>query len=517
MKHPYRWLQSLLAASLLTVGFGAHAQQAWRPFRPGLIYTFGASPAGTGASYGYTLRLDSAYVTAAGDSAWAFNRVMRDMTGKTPGDNSAYAFRKSRNNLFGQRLLWQPGSTEFTLETVTEGTAQIGAALRLRPRAAVGSTWLASGTSTMATLTSRGPQTVNGQPDTVAVITLSTGPVVRLSRRFGLLEAPQWLTLGGSPAQWVATQVPQTLAQSPYYPTTLFGLVPGDELGYVWDQFSYGPFTCADGVVLRRVVSRQLTSDSLVIQYREQRKGQRYGAPGCSGPAGAYTDPVMTGRWAFSLRTGKSPQFSALPLLTGEYAPAYAGTTQALVMGKGLMGLAVSGSCQTPMQIGYQRVYIYQAATPTQYRPGLDAQAWQQAFAVADAALPGPSGIGDVATYDVGLRYVRRTMPSGVVYTCGSATNYGGLLPTRAAQAAALATLHPNPATEAATLTLAQPARAGQTLRLTDALGRPVWQAPVAAGQTMLTIPLAGQPAGLYLLHLSGSEGNVATWKLTHE
>jgi hypothetical protein len=77
--------------------------------------------------------------------------------------------------------------------------------------------------------------------------------------------------------------------------------------------------------------------------------------------------------------------------------------------------------------------------------------------------------------------------------------------------------LHPNPAAEAATLTLAQPARAGLVLRLTDALGRAVWQAPVPAGQTALNVPLAGRPAGLYLLHLSGGEGSTGTWKLTHE
>ena len=95
--------------------------------------------------------------------------------------------------------------------------------------------------------------------------------------------------------------------------------------------------------------------------------------------------------------------------------------------------------------------------------------------------------------------------------------NFANLLPTRATQAAAIATLHPNPASEAATLTLATPARAGSSLRLTDALGRAVWSAPVPAGQTAVAVPLAGQPAGLYLLHLTGPDGTNATWKLTHE
>ena len=125
--------------------------------------------------------------------------------------------------------------------------------------------------------------------------------------------------------------------------------------------------------------------------------------------------------------------------------------------------------------------------------------------------------MGDVFTADgQRLIYYRRTL-NGTTTTCGSPLLFAGLLPTRAAQAAALATLHPNPAAEAATLTLVTPARAGTTLRLTDALGRAVWSAPVPAGQSAVAVPLAGQPAGLYLLHLAGPDGANATWKLTHE
>ena len=126
-------------------------------------------------------------------------------------------------------------------------------------------------------------------------------------------------------------------------------------------------------------------------------------------------------------------------------------------------------------------------------------------------------GLGYVFTADgEGLVYYRRTL-NGTTSTCGSPLAFVSLLPTRAAQAAAIATLHPNPAAEAATLTLAQPARPGTFLRLTDALGRAVWSAPVPAGQLAVAVPLAGQPAGLYLLHLTGPDGANAVWKLTHE
>ena len=120
--------------------------------------------------------------------------------------------------------------------------------------------------------------------------------------------------------------------------------------------------------------------------------------------------------------------------------------------------------------------------------------------------------LGAVATFGSGLRYYHRSV--GTPLTCGSCTGFSNLLPARATQAAALATLHPNPATDQATLTLARP---GHTLRLTDALGRTVWQAAVSVGRTALAVPLTGQPAGCYLLHLSGADGTTATWKLNHE
>ena len=99
--------------------------------------------------------------------------------------------------------------------------------------------------------------------------------------------------------------------------------------------------------------------------------------------------------------------------------------------------------------------------------------------------------VGDTKTNKNLLSYCVRNTPDGAII-CGNPLNFATLLPTRAAQAAALATLHPNPATAAATLTLVQPARPGHTLRLTDALGRLVWSAPVPTGQTTVAVPIVG-------------------------
>lgn len=503
-----------MAALLLLLGLESHAQQAWRPFRPGLIYTYevpNATGGGINTAEGiYTLRLDSAYRTAAGDSAWAFNRVLRETTGLSPGRAAslfASQFRKSRNNLFGQRLLWQPGSADYTLESVTEGGVAAGATLLLRPRVPVASTWVANAARGItATLTSRGAQLVSGQPDTVATITLSTGPVVRLSRQYGLLEGPQWLALDGSPTRWVATQLPATLAQSAYNPAKLFDLQPGDELGYINDPITFNPIPCPPTYILRRIMARQQTSDSLIFTVREQSVITTSGAPGCNGGGvpGTVYSAIRTFKWALSLRTGQLGQFISTPLLAGEYRE----SAGAVDVGYG--GVQTTNSSAV---CGGSQVLLYERLNRNANNSGTFVHFIDVSFRASYSAVLGLGPISSISTY---LTYYRRTR-NGTTTTCGSAAPFAMLLPSRAAVAATVASLHPNPAAEATTLTLAQPARPGAVLRLTDALGRLVWSAPLAAGQLAATVPLAGQPAGLYLLRLSQPGAAGASWKLLHE
>lgn len=78
------------------------------------------------------------------------------------------------------------------------------------------------------------------------------------------------------------------------------------------------------------------------------------------------------------------------------------------------------------------------------------------------------------------------------------------MLPTRTVQAAAFA-VFPNLAGAAVTVALAAPMQPGTRLALRDALGRTVWETALAPGQVRATVPLAGQPAGLYLVQLEAS------------
>ena len=246
---------------LVFVACGTRAQ-AWRPFRPGLIYAYHVTPVTSQDEY-YTLRVDSAYATANGDSVYAFNRLLR----LSPTTLYPRGMVKSRNNLFGALMRWRPGQASYTLESQAQTNVQAAISLELFPRARVGSNWTASSQpSRTATLVSRSWQTVSpGVQDSVAVINITSPAItVRLSRRYGLVSGPQWL--GGTAGAQLETGalLPASFEQSIYSPLRLFDVRPGDEFGY--QDFDIGMSTrCYDNRMLRRIIGRRLTPDSLII------------------------------------------------------------------------------------------------------------------------------------------------------------------------------------------------------------------------------------------------------------
>jgi hypothetical protein len=499
-----------LLAAFLTVALGQHAHAqttAWRPFRPGFVYAF-AQAASPGTLH--TFRADSAYATAGGDSVYTFNRLMRH---PSPTSN---LYLKSRNNLLGARLRWQPASKEYYLEANAEpalGGPATATALLLKPRVAVGSTWVASTSPSLtATLSSRVLGTVGNALDSIATISLSNGQSLVLSRSYGLVSGPQWLALPSFTPTTTWQQVaPPQAGLGNYDPRTLIALNVGDEIGYKIEDLGIFSPSCYVSYRLRRIASRTLTADSLFITYRQQDLVTTYSWPSCSNAPSAGLGAVRQGRWAFSLRTGKSPQFPYLGLLTGEYRAMYYSASTAFIFYMAQASTLPAGTptCFTNTQpLSTLVVYGSPSSTPALYGPGID-----QAYAVFNFSAS--SGVGLISSQEAGistaLTYYRR---NGVA--CGSPANFTTLLPSRAAAAAAAATLHPNPAAEAATLTLAAPTRPGTTLALTDALGRRVWSHEVAPGQNSLPIPLTSQPAGLYLVQLVAPGAAPLTWKLNH-
>jgi len=518
MKYAYPWARPLLAALFLFMAFGASAQQAWRPFRPGLIYSYALRD---GTIDIHTLRVDSAYQAASGDSVYTFNRLIRHYSSNTTTRGTAYV--KSRNNLFGARMRWVPGQSSYWLESDAQPNVQTATSLRIYPRAAIGQTWVASTTPLITAIVEERNylRLLNTSvQDSVITIglrygTATTGtPAISfsISRLYGVLEATPWLgaaTANTSTSAPLMAELPAPLVQTLYSPLVLFRMQPGDELGYHNDPFYFGPAQCQESYTLRRILTRQQRVDSLVFTYQEQTRSISYGYPFCGGiPASNTVTSIMQGRLAVSLRTGRSSvyNYSFMPLLTGEYAQVGGASSTVIVQGLPLTNRSIGNCGGTGSMVSSEWLYPSLSGGITYYQ-GLDGMPWQQHFSTT-------LGLGDVYTGYTTLVYYRRSTGSPLV--CGSFANFTNLLPARAAEAASIATLHPNPAAEAATLTLAQPARAGHSLRLTDALGRQVWSMPLTAGQATATVPLTGQPAGLYLLHLSGPATNVS-WKLTHE
>lgn len=482
--------------------------QSWQPFRAGLIYAYQPS-GGSATSDVYTFRVDSAYVTTAGDSVFTFNRVMRQASGIAGG-----TFYKSRNNLFGTRLQWRPGTFDYQLFADADARVGQGAtALLLRPRAAVGSTWTASQSPALtATLTSRSLQSF-GSPavtDSLVVITLSNGKVVRMSRRYGLVSATELVKpYTGLAGEYGQAQLPATLLQSAYSPLAVFDMQPEDELGYVQEPFSYG-LACSRTHIFRRIKSRRQTADSLIYTYQEQSRTQSFGVPSCGFPAGTSTSAVQNGRLAISLRTGQSGPAAyygrtSPALLSGEYDYRQtSGAVQPLYVGGGLVYSGQAGCLGSARVLRYQVLYPYQYSTsPGLYWPALDALTWSQGFS-------SELGLGALYTGDTALRYYRRTRGSTVT-TCGTRSDFATLLPTHAAQAAAVFQAFPNPTTGSLQLQLAAPARPGTSLLVQDALGRRIGSLALPAGQTTVPVSLHDQPAGVYLVQLRAADGSVRT------
>jgi hypothetical protein len=499
MRHTY-----LLALALgLAASQPAHAQTTdWRPFRPDFIYSFMAAAS---LSRVHTLRVDSAYRTPGGDSAYAFNRLLRRVVGVSG------ALLKTPNNLLGARLRWLPGTADYYLEANAEptlGGPVAPVALLLRPRVAAGSTWVASTQPALtATLSSRTLGTVGTTPDSVATITLSNGQRLVVSKHYGLVQGPQWLGLA-TPTSPVPADWYQAVAAQPglgsFDPRQLFAMQPGALLGYTLESPTvFTAFVCQSGYRLRRILTRQETADSLVIRYQEQDNlTTLVGPAACSsyGPAGPSNTAVRLGRWAFSLRTGASPQFPMLPLLSGEVQVTTASTPLGYYNTEQQFFVPT-----TTATIAYQ--YATRSPGTSTYLPGLDLLGFTQTFT---------TGAGHVNGYTGNLLFqLGFYCPTGA--GCAIPAGYANLLPTRAAQAAALASLHPNPAAGAALLTLAAPLRTAATLALTDVLGRPLWQSPLAPGQLAAAIPLASLQAGLYLVQLQAPDVPPATWKIIHQ
>ncbi|MBC6697727.1 T9SS type A sorting domain-containing protein [Hymenobacter sp. BT190] len=478
----------LLLSSLTTLPAAA---QNWRPFRPnGDVHAF----RGASADTILTLRLDSAGVRGT-DSVYYFNRIMRRA--------GSFAWQKARNNQFGQQLRYTPATRTYVLFWDGGPTPQftLDLALVLKPFARVGETWTSMCTDVgyRTTLVSRGTMLLDGVTDSVATFELGNTPNVRqvvLSKNYGLVSAPADLGFCfGRLRLLTLARRPAPAGLSYYNPLTLLDLQPGDELGYQYTQFTFNPIGCGSGSVLRRVLTRQLTADSLTYICQEQSRTVYSGAPGCS-QSGTTVSPVLRVRLSASLHTGQW-RGASIDRLSPLRAPLLSYAYQQLPFNTVLMGYPVvsnrpGGDCGGPAVL--QTEVLYNRAG-IGYMPGLDALNQQTMSA---------PGVGFVCNLEYRLAYTRRNI-NGTTQTCGARTNFATLLPVNAGRAAATFQLYPNPAGSNATLTLAGPARVVTTVRLLDALGRTVSTQQLPAGQSGMLLPLQALAPGVYVVEVQAA------------
>ncbi|MBD2715785.1 T9SS type A sorting domain-containing protein [Microvirga sp. STR05] len=486
-------LYPLLILCACLCGLRAPAQN-WRPFRPnGDVHAF----RGASADTILTLRLDSAGVIGS-DSVYYFNHIMRRA--------SSYQWQKSRNNQFGQQMRYNSADRTYMLfwngGTVNGFSLDYGVVMK--PFARVGTTWqsLNLDVGVTTTLVSRGTALIDGVQDSVVTFRVGTpGVNVVLSKNYGLVSAPQNLRFyaPGAPMLTLARR-PAPAGLSYYNPLTLLDLQPGDELGYEQEPIMIVSFPCYQGWLLRKVLTRQVTPDSVVYRFQQQSKISYSNAPGCFG-TGTTLSPVTTVRMSASRRTGRwagnqtyansQARLVNPDLLAYEYR-VLATSSNSLMMGYPVVATRPGVACSGPALLRQEVLYGGFGSNTYTYTPGIDAAGWNQLVA---------EGVGPVMQYEYRLSYSRRTA-GGSVQTCGSRTDFATLLPTKAAQRAATFQLYPNPAAETATLTLPAPARVATTVRVLDNLGRAVLIQQLAAGQTTTTLPLQRLAGGLYVVEV---------------
>lgn len=499
MKHCYPFL--FMCSALLLLSIPSARGQNWRPFRPnGNVHAF----RGTSADTVLTLRLDSAG-TQGPDSVYYFNRIMR----RANVSGTQYQWRMSRNNQFGQHLRYSPAERSYALfwngGPTTGLTLDI--TLVLKPFARVGDTWSSAFTDygVPTTLVSRGVALIDGVQDSIATFRLGAAPGknVVLSKNYGLVSGPANLLFGGGPSKTLSlARRPAPATQSFYDPLAVLDLQPGDELGYYY-EITGVTVSCGHSWTLRRVLSRQVTTDSVAYLFQEQTRFVNTPGPNCS-PAGTYLSPITRIRVAASRRTGRwagdgRPSGRMLPinpdLLAYEYRlQPQTGLSTRLMMGYPVVNNRTS-FCNSRAPLRREMLYRLGAGPTFIDFPAIDLEGWYQVVA---------EGIGPVAEYYNTMTYFSRTA-NGVIQTCGNRANFATLLPTRAAQHAALLKLHPNPAAETATFTLPTPARAGTRVSLLDELGRTVKTQDVATGQTDVQLNLRGLAAGVYVAEVQAT------------
>lgn len=488
MRHRYHLL---LTATGLLLASAAQAQQAWQPFRPRLAYQF--SEHATPGDTTHTLRLASGTPVAGTPSDSLFRFTARVGRGSVVA-NCYGRLTLLPDNLFGATLRSQPRAV-FTL------AAANGRTLTLRPLAPVGQSWATGLAGLTASVSSRTVAPVLGTAsDSVATIQLSDGQVLRLSKRYGLLEGPSldsYLNGRNRRRQLTLTALPERgLGTALTGPRAIYDYQPGDVFQSITTDVLYlSQSTCQQSWQQDSVLTRQLsrTGDTLTYTLKSWRIDRGYGTPGapggfCSAPStttySSYTSTLL-------VTSSTAPQaltsFYARPTgsLAGRRSSAVS-STSARVGGRPEYTTELKGVCQNASPDSVVLVPVVDISSSQRYGVGLGITFNQY------------GGFYDVVTTNL-TAYRKGSQRWGTFVRPAT------LLPARSVQPAATTTAFPNPFAESLTVAFALARPQAVSISLRDALGRVVRTLPPAglpAGSRQVAVSTASLPAGLYTLHL---------------
>jgi hypothetical protein len=179
--------------TLLFLLFFQHnvSAQDWIPVHKGWVYNY---ILGSDKNDIHSLYIDSGDVNS-GDSTAFLNRVYDPHTyvplppsfwkNNIPMNGLFAGIRGNLPEFLGKQMELYHGSLIFTFSSTHK--------LTLLPHANLSDTWIFdAGNNVTATVSSVGIENIWGAPDSVKVITLSTGEEIHLSKTFGLLQFPDF-------------------------------------------------------------------------------------------------------------------------------------------------------------------------------------------------------------------------------------------------------------------------------------------------------------------------------------
>lgn len=496
------FLPALLTTALLAPTLAlSQTTMDYRPFRPGHTHTYQTQASASVYPVMRTVRLGAGELRGT-DSVYHFAPAYREVAGDTlnpsclPPAFGVYMVQNP-NSPFGAEMQ-VAANGEYLLRMST------GRTVRLQSRGLhVGNSWqFCNNPLITATVTQRTVQLLGTAqvPDSVVVLTLSTGDSVALSKNYGLLAGLDLRTLQVAPRPTLTFLTVPERGLGGLPNDAPVDWQPGDSV--LWYGSSNATIACSHYWSLTCYRTRRTNPAGDTVYYggTQQYISINYSGGPC-GPGGTSVGPVMP--FTEARYMGPSTQGLLLGQLSG-----VPGTTQRFVNRGAYYLPGTAAGCFAGWRFSYTEIYSVDSCTQAlSYGP----PDWGTYY----ETLAGFGRISGGSAWDSGsISWYRHGST-----ICGSLMGFPrsvflatpALLPEKAVQ------LYPNPATESARLSLSGTKGGALTLTVTDALGRLTWRQQTTIGpDAEVALPVQSWPRGVYLVRVQLPEGG-RTLRLVRE